>query len=234
MSEAEAALRARVDEFYRLLVDKKFRQAEALVVEDSKDMYYNWGKPDIKGFDIKSVEFLDGGRVAKVTLTVKMVMAVAGAAPVIFNMPSPSTWHLEQGQWALWIDPDIVLMTPMGKIPPRPKAAADSGAAAPAPLSIETLRNRVLLEQTEVTLTSDSPVQSVTILNPSATAVDLTLDEHSRGIHGLVTEIVPSHLGSLGQGSVLFRIEKGVKISETVRIVVAPQNQILEIRVTAK
>ncbi len=57
MSEAETALRARVGEFYQLLVDKKFRQAESLVVEDSKDMYYNWGKPDIKGFDIKVLSF---------------------------------------------------------------------------------------------------------------------------------------------------------------------------------
>src|SRR5580658_3680287 len=114
VSEAEAALRARVDQFYQLLVAKKFRQAEALVVDDSKDLYYNWGKPDIKGFDIKSVEFLDGGRAAKVTLTVTMYMAVAGAAPILFHMPSPSTWRLEQGKWSLWIDPDIALMTPMG------------------------------------------------------------------------------------------------------------------------
>jgi hypothetical protein len=234
VSEAEAALRARVDEFYRLLVDKKFRQAEALVVEDSKDMYYNWGKPDIKGFDIKSVEFLDGGRAAKVTLTVKMIMAVAGAAPVVFNMPSPSTWHLEQGQWSLWIDPDINLVTPMGKIPPRPKTGVDSAAAAPASPSIDTLRNQVLLDQTEVTLTADSPAVSVTVLNPSAAAVDLTLDERSRGIPGLVTKIAPAHLGSLEQGSVLFGVEKGVKLSETVKIVVAPGNQILEIQVTAK
>jgi hypothetical protein len=233
MGEAEAALRARVGEFYRLLVDKKFRQAEALVAEDSKDMYYNWGKPDIKGFDIKSVEVLDGGRAAKVTLTVKMIMAVAGAAPVVFNMPSPSTWHLEQGQWSLWIDPDIAFLTPMGKIPPR-SATSDNAPAAPALPNIDAVRNQVLLEQTEVTLTSDSPAQSVTILNPSAAAVDLTLDERSRAIHGLVTEIATPHLGSLQQGSVLFRVEKGVKMSETVRIVVAPQNQILEIRVTAK
>jgi hypothetical protein len=74
----------------------------------------------------------------------------------------------------------------------------------------------------------------VTILNPSATPVDLTLDERSRGIHGLATEIATPHLGSLEQGSVLFRVEKGVKMSETVRILIAPQDQILEIRVTAK
>jgi hypothetical protein len=234
VSEAESALRARVDEFYRLLVDKKFRQAESLVVEDSKDLYYNWGKPDIKGFDIKSVELLDGGRAAKVAVTVKMFMAVAGAAPVVFNMPSPSTWHLEQGKWSLWIDPNIVLMTPMGKIPSRPQTTADSAAPAAPPTGIDAVRNQVLLDHTEVTLTSDVPTQTVTILNPSAGPVDLTLDEHSRGIRGLVTEIATPHLGSLEQGSVLFRVEKGVKMSETVKIVVAPQNQILEIRVTAK
>jgi len=55
--EAKQALIGRVQEYYKLLQDKKFRQAEKrLVAEESKEDYYAGKKPDIKGFDIARVE----------------------------------------------------------------------------------------------------------------------------------------------------------------------------------
>src|ERR1700691_5106919 len=73
-AEAEAALRARVEQFYQLQVDKKFRQAEALVAEESKDDYYNRSKPDIKGFSIQEIQLLDDNTRARVTLKGKLVI----------------------------------------------------------------------------------------------------------------------------------------------------------------
>jgi hypothetical protein len=231
-SEAEKALRDRVDQFYKLLVDKKYRQAEALVEEESKDRYYNWSKPDMRGFTVKSVELQEDGRVAKVTVTVSMVMSFQGTTPLTFEVPTTTTWHLDQSQWVLWIDPEIALQTPIGKIPPR--SAAESNTPAGAAPDVDMFRNKVLLDRTEVRLTADAPEQFVTVINPLPSAVDLTLDEHSRTIPGLVTQINPRHVDSLGQTTIRFRAEKGAKVSDNVRITVSPINQTLEVKISAQ
>jgi len=58
-AKAEKALRARVEQFFQLQVDKKFRQVEPMVAADSKDLYYNASKPDLKAFEVQKVELLD-------------------------------------------------------------------------------------------------------------------------------------------------------------------------------
>src|SRR5580692_1418161 len=77
VAEVEAALRARVEQYYQLQVDKKFRQAEAMVAEDSKDDYYNRAKQDIKSFSIQQIEFRRDNSRARVTLKAKLVVRVA-------------------------------------------------------------------------------------------------------------------------------------------------------------
>src|SRR4051794_20209879 len=67
-AQAEAELRARVDQFFQLQVDKKFRQAESLVADDSKDAYYDGNKYNIKGFKIDTIQLLDDNTRAKVTI----------------------------------------------------------------------------------------------------------------------------------------------------------------------
>ena len=38
------------EQFLQLEVDKKYRQAETFVAEDTKDYYYDNGKPEINAF----------------------------------------------------------------------------------------------------------------------------------------------------------------------------------------
>ncbi|MDE3197914.1 MAG: hypothetical protein KGN84_16315, partial [Acidobacteriota bacterium] len=78
-AEAEKALRDRVQQFYQLQVDKKYRQAEAIVADDTKDLYYEMGKPDIIAFSLGTVELLDGGMKANVLVKAKLRLLMAGA-----------------------------------------------------------------------------------------------------------------------------------------------------------
>src|SRR5947209_3247335 len=57
-SEAEKALRAQVDRFYQLMLDKKYREAEKLVADQSKDDYYNGSKPEFESVKVLKVEVL--------------------------------------------------------------------------------------------------------------------------------------------------------------------------------
>src|ERR1700712_4132412 len=53
--EAKQALIGRVQTYYQLMMDKKYRQAEVMVAEESKEDYYNGKKPGIWGFDFSGV-----------------------------------------------------------------------------------------------------------------------------------------------------------------------------------
>ena len=62
-------------------VDKKYRQAEALVAGDSKDEYYNSNKYNIKSFKIQKIELFNNNTRAKVTILAKVTLIIrAGAA----------------------------------------------------------------------------------------------------------------------------------------------------------
>src|SRR5580704_7107848 len=75
-AEAEAALRARAEQFFQLQVDKKYRPAEAMVADDTKDLYYNGKKFNITSFSIEKIEMLDDNAHARLTIKAKVKRAV--------------------------------------------------------------------------------------------------------------------------------------------------------------
>jgi hypothetical protein len=231
ISGPEKAVRDRVDQFYHMLLEKKFRQAESFIQEDLKDAYYSANKPDIKRYAIKGVEVRDDQRSARVTVVTTVTVGLAGGTPIDFDLPATTTWRLEGDQWLLSADkdPSPALKTPFGEM--TPGKSANAGPLAPPDL--KAIMSRVLVDRTEVELTAAKP-ETVTITNPRPGPIDLALDEKSRAIPGLTTEIDTPHVDSLGQATVRFRVEKGVKVSDTVRITASPAGQVLEIKVTAK
>ena len=72
------SLAARVSAFYEFFQAGKFRDAEALVTEESRDVYYNITKIRIFGFDIKSMEFAEDFKFARVAVTCKMPVPMMG------------------------------------------------------------------------------------------------------------------------------------------------------------
>lgn len=115
LAEAEKALRARAEQFYQLEVDKKFRQAEAFVAEDSKDLYYGNSKPDIRKFSIGKIEFSEDGKQAKVTVMITSVMKVPNMPGMEFTSPVPMTWKLDNGEWCWYQIQNGDIDTPFGK-----------------------------------------------------------------------------------------------------------------------
>src|SRR5690242_243224 len=72
----DEALRARINQFFQFMVDAKYRQAEALVAEDSKDLYYDGQKPRFLNYELKSIEYSDEFTRAKATLMCETLVAV--------------------------------------------------------------------------------------------------------------------------------------------------------------
>src|SRR5713101_6098636 len=66
--DVEDALRARITEFYQDHVEGKFRQAEQLVADDTKELFYTANKPKYLGFQIVRIEYSDNFTQAKATV----------------------------------------------------------------------------------------------------------------------------------------------------------------------
>jgi hypothetical protein len=232
-AEAEAALRARVEQFFQFQVDKKYRQAEALVAQDTKDAYYDGNKFNIKGFKISRIDLLEGNTRAKVTILGRVTFAMPAAGTVDIDAPSTTLWKLENVQWVYYVDPEAALQTPFGKINSQPAKGASPSSAMPgrAP-DVATLLNQVKAAPASVVLTSESPRQSVTISNELPGDVDLELSgDH---LEGFTVEIQNKHLKAGEKTLIQFTANDAGPWSRVVRILVAPLNTELDIQVTRK
>ena len=136
-AEVDAALRARVEEFYKLQAERKFRQAEDFVASDTKDFYYEMRKPEVGGFTIQKIEYEAGLQKAKVTISTQTQLRIPGAAPIAMTVPVPTTWKIEDGKWCWYMAQDYV-DTPFGRVkvakpdPASAKAAANVAARVSA------------------------------------------------------------------------------------------------------
>ena len=225
-------LRARAEQFYQLQVDKKFRQAEAFVAEDTKDDYYNAGKPDIKTFEIEGIELLDNNSRARVKMQRKIVVQ----APIgvqEFDIPVITTWKLENGQWVWYIEhgPRV---TPFGVVTVPAAGAGKDSAAPPAPgkLDLAALLNQVTLDKTSVVLSTSDPAQTVTVSNSLPGSVTLKLE--TPHLEGIAVELEKTELKAGEKSAIRFRLTGEAKNSGIVRLVVSPLNKIFEISVQSR
>ena len=97
-------------------MDKKFRQAEAFVAEDTKDLYFAGKKPELHGFTVQKVELLENNTKAKVTVKTKSSMMMMGVGRLPFEMPTETLWKVENGSWVWYVDSKAPLQTPFGAV----------------------------------------------------------------------------------------------------------------------
>jgi hypothetical protein len=228
-AEVEAALRARVEQFYKLQVDKKFRQAEAMVADDSKDDYYNRAKQNIEGFSIQQIEFLDNNTRARVTIKGKVILRAAALGSQEFEMPLLTSWKVEDGQWVWYIDRENSGRTPFGPIKPSTDAAKGATPPPSPRIDVATLMSQVTVDHPAVTLNASQPEQTVTFTNhlPGPVSLELTKPE----LADVSIELEKSDLRS-GETSVIrFRLTGKAKSAGVVRVLASPLNEVFEIQV---
>src|SRR5690242_3735403 len=77
--EVEAALEARVTQFYQLEVEGKFSQALQLVADDTKDRFVGANRPNYSSFQrVEGIEFSDNFTRASVRVLVTRQLMVQG------------------------------------------------------------------------------------------------------------------------------------------------------------
>ena len=133
-ADVDAALRARVLEFFQYHVTGEFRKAEALVAEDSKDLFYNRNKPRyIKVVDIARIDYEPDFQKAVAIVNVVSPQLIPGWDEGPPTLPIPTNWKLENGKWCWYLEPESLLRTPFGAISLNTAAAAAQTAPGQLP-----------------------------------------------------------------------------------------------------
>jgi len=234
--EAEKALRRRVQEFYQLQVEKKFRPAEEYVAADTKDLFYNIGKPDLASFRIVKIAMKDDATRADVTVMGKVSIFMMGRGMVPLETPTTGTWKVEDGKWVWFVDQSGPIKTPFGEVKPGPTGQA---AAAPTDFSaqiksfdVNSLQRQVRAEPSGVSLTQDQPVQSVTITNGMSGPVDLTLV--TKSIPGIGIELEKTHLDAGQRVKLTLTRKSDGNSSGNVRVDISPTGATLDVGVSSR
>ena len=128
--EVEEALRSRITQFYDLLEQGKFRETEQLVAKDSRESYYTARKSRVYGASVREIDFSSDLRTAKVLVTLKAKIPLAGST--LFDMPIGTQWAWEEENWFLVLPktrPGDQVPTPFGAKTMGPET---SGAPGPS------------------------------------------------------------------------------------------------------
>jgi hypothetical protein len=179
-AEVDQALRARITEFYQDHVDGKFRQAESLVAEDTKDFFYSGNKPKYLNFEINRIDYSEGYTRAKAIVLCEQFVLMPGFTDKPLKVPTPSTWKLVDGQWYWYVDPDQLSLTPFGKM------KAGSGTASgkpviPKPEDMNFIFTLVKADKAAVSL-APGETERVTISNAAQGRMSISLSGAPEGV----------------------------------------------------
>jgi hypothetical protein len=232
-ARVEKAVRARAEQFYKLELNKQFRQAETMVADESRDYFYDSSKPNFKDVKVGNVEITDKGKKALVHVMVSVEIAIPGlGAPQVFTTPSTSNWKLEKGRWCWYFDKEATVPTPFGKMKFGDAKAGTGIMDITRKTSATSIEALVTVDRRSVTLTAQHPMETVTLSNNLPGEISAELD--NRKINGISAQLEGKTVKA-GEKAIL-RIQRtsDVKAHGTVVLRVSPLNQEFAIKVTSE
>ncbi|MBC7924039.1 MAG: hypothetical protein H7039_00115 [Bryobacteraceae bacterium] len=183
----EKALRARVAVFFQAHLDGKFRQAEQVIHEDSKDIFYNSQKQQLVSYEITKIKYSDKFTRAEVVADVELDWYTARTGKMRVKPPMKSTWKLDKKVWWWYAIPKTEWETPWGVMKP----ASEQQTQGAPPIRIPdaaALLEKLTSDTTKLTLDSVKPSSGeARISNDMPGVVTLTVEPHS--IDGLEVSI---------------------------------------------
>ncbi len=110
----DTALRERVSKFYQTYVDKKWRQSDQFVAEESKDRYYAAPKPSYFSYQITEIQYTENFTRATVLGLAEQDRMVAMGGVMRMKVPMQSYWKVMDGTWMWYLPERNCVATPMG------------------------------------------------------------------------------------------------------------------------
>jgi hypothetical protein len=230
-ADVDAALRARVQEFFDLHVKAQFRKAEELVAEDTKEFFYTRNKPKYLSCELSRIDYSDNFTKANAVLICEQYIMMPGFADHPMKVPTPSAWKLENGKWYWYVDQDALRNTPWGRM--TPGALPEKGGAPPPPsfanipTAAEILSRQVQLDKDAVRL---KPGESAEVIVSNATPGLMSLSLPA-ALLGIEAKLDKSTLQAGGKAVLTLRAAKGAKTG-VFNVQVEPTMQLLPIQIT--
>lgn len=229
--DVDAALRERVRLFYQAHVDGKFRLADTVVHEDSKDAYFAAEKSRYKGFEIIRINYSENFTRAQVVTAVVTDFAMPGFPSAEARVPVTTLWKLDGGEWWWYVEPPGQgRQTPFGTMKPGEGPGADNPFALLRKMpSAEEIQGQVGVDRTEVRL-NPGGAGEVVVTNRMPGPVTLELELPAQA--GFEAKLERADLKANEQTRILFRAPApaGTGAGE-VRLRVLPVNRVIPIRV---
>ena len=196
-AEVEEALRGRVTEFYTYFQQRKYRKAEGLVDEESRDYFYESSKKPILSFELVNMEFGEDFRTAKAFVNVMVMLPMMGPEPVPF--PLTGDWRWLEENWYIHMEgakPGTIKQGPFGPMRINPEGAARAGPSQGLPTySPKGIKQalkamyRVEPETLRFVHEPSEPItQTVRFINPGPARLSVTATEEIHTLPGLRIE----------------------------------------------
>ena len=134
LNKRKEALASRVTEVYELAKAGQWRKMDALMTEDSKDIFYGQSKNPINDFEVKRVEVEPDGKTGRAVVDIKFA---AGGFAQLTVLPQPSRWVFENGVWLLKLEKPVA----------HPLAAFTQGGAAGPPSALRFGQREIDIER---------------------------------------------------------------------------------------
>lgn len=232
----DQALRARVKFFYQAHVDGKFRLADTVVHEDSKDAFFVAEKDRYRGFDILKINYSDNFTKATVVVAVDSDFFLPGFGKTPVTIPLTSTWKYDKGQWWWYVKPPGKegVKTPFGAMKPGParEKAAVYDRLQHMPTR-EEIAAKVKVSKTRVQLSSVEPGKDeVEVFNGMPGPISLRLQFN--GFAGFEAKLEKRDLTGGEKTKIILRCNpknRRPKQTLTVKLIVEPINYVIPIRV---
>jgi hypothetical protein len=178
----DEALRARVDKFYQAHVTGKFRDAFALVAEDSQDAFFAASKAQFKKCETIRINWSEQFTKAKVVESCDGEFRFHGQT-VPVKRPMTSDWKLVDGEWYwCYVKPTMRSdpFSPTGLVPIPESTPAPNQGKPPSANEISALAARILqmvkVDKTTINLRSDeSSKDELHIRNEMPGAISFTV-----------------------------------------------------------
>ena len=151
--QVDEALRQNVAKFYQAHVDGKFRSAEAVIAEDSKDTFYNLEKQRYFSFEIIRINYTESFTKAQVVTGVEVEWRNSRMGVMRVKPPMTTLWKLENGEWRWYVVPQKDWDTPWGRMNPGPDNS-DKAKRAFTGVSVADVQNQINIDKTEIRLSS--------------------------------------------------------------------------------
>ena len=246
----DQALRERVQIFYKLHQEKKWRASDQIVHEDSKDIFFSAEKLTFRSFKIVGVSYEENFTRARVLVDIDTDMFFPGFGQMQVNRPLTSTWKLDKDQWWWYVtpfDPNEGKNSPFNTM----FKGTQEGATVPppdpntpilgTPQSMEDfkrvmteIKNKVTVDKSELVFPSHEPASGeIIVSNQWDNAVHLSIDVPN--LPGLTLKIDPPLLapGQKARVKIVSKPEtRGAKPSVRALLTVEEMSKVIPIEIT--